>query len=84
VEDFELPKAAIFDLDGTLLDSVDRRGPASSRAHRTLEWRRLPAALQSPIREVCGSLAFSFQSSAFNSFARDESPNARVVPSTRV
>jgi beta-phosphoglucomutase-like phosphatase (HAD superfamily) len=22
-EDFELPKAAIFDLDGTLLDSVD-------------------------------------------------------------
>jgi beta-phosphoglucomutase-like phosphatase (HAD superfamily) len=23
MEDFELPKAAIFDLDGTLLDSVD-------------------------------------------------------------
>jgi len=23
VEDFELPKSAIFDLDGTLLDSVD-------------------------------------------------------------
>ena len=23
VEDFEVPKAAIFDLDGTLLDSVD-------------------------------------------------------------
>jgi beta-phosphoglucomutase-like phosphatase (HAD superfamily) len=23
MEDFELPKAAIFDMDGTLLDSVD-------------------------------------------------------------
>jgi hypothetical protein len=63
------------------------KGPLGRKVFRDLRarflpdrWRRIHAALQLPIREVCESLVVSLHSSASKSLARDESPSPRVVP----